>query len=315
MDYQDTLLVVKSKTGKGSSLADLSYNIHHIHNLKKDYDIQIGLRSFHLNDILFEIIAGQNTIQWYEIKYPLPGDIRIATTTLTPGFYTKTQFVALLETAMKNFSLHGITYFVTFSSSNRVIITTNKAPTDKQFLINNTGPDSAWNVIGFNVGLQTTYATTITADNRAFYDDALRLDIYTNLIRSNNYSTFAGSNTNQIIADLDVKNPGVTSDYYHFFDSTPAMFEASDSNSKTFYIKFYNCETNKLVEFTAGATYEISFIVRQKYKAALIRKSMTITKGEIVAIVQELMKEKARNNKTTVEKKLKEKKPELPKKK
>lgn len=309
MDYQDTLLMVNSKDGKGTDLNYLNYNIFHIKQMKKDYDLQIGLRSLRISDILFEIIAGQNTIEWHEIKYP--SDVRIATTTLTPGFYTKTQFVTLLETAMKNFSLHGITYFVTFTSENRVIITTNKAPTDKQFLINNTGVDSAWNVIGFDVGLQTDYATVITGDNRAFYDEKLRININTNLIASNNYSTCENNTTNEILCSLIITSDNV--DNYNFYDNSPVMFESSCLNSSSFYIKFYNCHTRQLQEFTNGTSYEMTFIVRQKYKAALIRKSMTITKAEIVAIVQELMKEKAKNNKATVEKKLKQKKPELPK--
>lgn len=315
MDYQDSLLIIRSRYGKGSSISDLTYNIKYLKTLQKEYDIQIGLKSFHLNDILFEIIVGQNNIQWYEIKYPLPGDIRISNAVLTPGFYTKSQLILLLETEMKNNSQHGITYFVSFNSENRIIITTNKAPTDKQFLINNTGVNSAWSLLGFEVGLQTTYVTTLTGEFRIFYDDNVKIDIYTNLIKSSTYSVCENTTTNQIIADLDITSPGETRDYFHFYDNFPTFFEASDLNGSSIYIKMYNCLTEKLHDFRVGASYEISFIIRHKFKASIIRKSMTITKTEIVGIVQELLKEKAKNNKKTIEKKLKDKKPDLPKKK
>lgn len=311
MDYQDTLLMVNSKDGKGTDLNYLTYNLFMIKQMKKDYDLQIGLRSLRISDIRFEIVAGYNVIDWQEIRYAT-SEIRNCTATLTAGFYTKEALITELELQMKNNSQHLITYFVTFTIENRIVITSNKAPGDKQFSITNPDEFSGWNVLGFDIG-NTDFETVHTADERSFYDQKLRININTNLIASNNYSTCENNTTNEILCSLIVTSDNV--DNYDFYDNSPVMFESSCLNSSSFYIKFYNCHTRKLQEFTNGTSYEMTFMIRQKYKAALIRKSMMITKGEIVAIVQELLKEKAKNNKTTVEKKLKEKKPELPNKK
>lgn len=310
MDNQDSLLFLYSKHGTGT-LNNLTYNLKFLKQLQKDYDLLIGLREIHINENLIEILATRATIQWVEIKYP--SDIRNCTATLATGYYTIPQLIGELEAKMKAASIHTIIYTVTFDINGFMNITTNKVATDKQFVID-ASINNAWQDLGFEIRIQTQYVTTIKSDFRLYYNPSIKLDISTNLIKPTSYSTVENNFNNTIISEIDVTNPLIPNDFFNIYIENPTFVEANTLNSQSFYIKFTNTGTSTLFTFKGGTTYSLTFVIRQKYKASIIRKSLTITKKEIIELVQQMVKEKEKAIKKNVEKKLIEKKTIKPKK-
>jgi hypothetical protein len=171
-----------------------------------------------------------------------------------------------------------------------------------------------WYTLGFEVLPVREFEITHMATLRSFNARITKLNIYTNLIKSSTYDIRQNQQNNLIVNNLYLDFSDPTKDNFEHNEHNLIFHSANKLNFQSFYIHLKD-SGGADYDTHRHTTYYMCFVIRHQLKQSVIRKSMTITKNEIIGIVQEMIKEKAKNNKLTVEKKLKIKKPALPIKK
>jgi hypothetical protein len=316
MDSHDSLLVLNSEDGTGNLLNNKSYNTGYLKNMQKDYDLLVALKEFHMNDILFEIVAGLNTIQWQEQKANDPLQIRSCTAFLTVGFYTRSQFIIEIELRMKDASAatgHTMQYIVAYINNGRLALTDNKPnPADKDWRYLGANANSAWPTLGFDAVNQILFLNAYTASLSTFPETQEQFSIYSNIIFSNNYLSSAKTTTNILLADVDIDRVNASKDYFSYYESYPVFFKSNILNSQNVNIVMKK-KNQDLHDFRQGLTYSIVFIVRTRLKESIIRKELMITKKEIADIVIHMIKQQEKINKKNVEKQINIKKTRIKK--
>lgn len=285
-EYQK--LTIVSTGGTGTNINNLSFDLAFIKELKKNFDVELGFDSFHINNISLNIEEGANNLKFEEDRIGV--SILGATAIITPGFYTVDDLYAELKAKMDLVSPWGMKYFWSSDALGRPVCTDNKPIGTHIFRFLQDGATSVLPDIGFEdedgvfgdpqVG---DFIITSILDNKI-----LRCD--TNLIKSQNYDTILNSSTNTLFDNVKFSTQGGTVDSIDFYNQNIIYYPSNLSNRSNFRVKFvYATDPTTPFPFRGNSTYCLVLVYRTKMKQSVLEKLKYVNMKDIKDIVGRLL--------------------------
>lgn len=289
-----------SKDGVGANINNLTYPLTYLRDMSKVADVGIAFWSFHLNDIVFNVVDGSNKIDMEERKNG--GDPEVSVLPLTAGFYTPQEFALELEDHMNEETMKGIQYLVSIDNEGKlVIVNVNKSSDHTTAFLFGTGVSvlAGEAIEGVKLGF-TNEDTLSQANFTSLFSVAVRQEkrirCYTNLIKSINYESCSKTTSNLLFASYTTGTEQKVTDFSDFYNFDVVYFPASTTiNRSSFYVKFLDEDTRKPFVFRSGLSYSLHLAVRTRKKVitgSLRQEALlgTITLKDVRALAKQIAK-------------------------